>query len=1299
MPRTGGVIAERFAIEREAGAGGMGVVYLAHDQLTGARVALKMLHHATPTDADRFVREAEALAVLDHPSVVRYVAHGTTPAGELFLAMEWLEGEDLSARLVSKGLTIGETIQVVRQVADALAALHRRGVIHRDIKPSNVFLVGGDVGRIKLLDLGIARVSRAVTLTRAGALVGTPGYMAPEQARGQSDIGERVDLFALGCVLFECLTGKAAFHGETVMALLAKILVADAPRPREVRPEIPPGLDDLCVWMMCKEPGDRPDSAATVIAALDVLASDDAGAALPFRGAPRRTPALTTSEQRLVCVFLVGDARGENAPDESLAPTLSQGEVSAELTLMRARMASVGIRIEGLADGSILGMGVREGDASEQAVATARAALLMRAEMPTAAIAVATGRGDVSSPVPVGEVIDRAARLFRSSRRRSPPPIVVDDVTAGLISDRFEIGANTEGFRTLVAEHQDARVGARTVLGKETPFVGREREIAMLEGLFDECVEESSARAVLVTAGPGIGKSRLRREIVSRVVRAHPDASVWIGRGDPMLAGSPFSLLGATLRDGIGIAAAEDIDARRAKLRARVVAAGTGDPERVIAFIGEIASAAQEADRPDLAAARRDPQMMNDQLRSAWLTWLDAEARAHPLFVVLEDLQWGDAPTVSFVDDALRTLADRPLFVLAIARPEVTRVFPKLWGERSVQPLPLRELSKKASETLARHVLGASGTAELVSSVVARAGGNAFFLEELLRTAADSGVSGALPETVLAMVEARLDALDPDARRVLRAASVYGETFHAGGVVALLGEDSGVDVRAWLDVLTRSESIVARESSSIPDEPEFVFRHALVRDAAYAMLTDKDRKLGHLLAGTWLESKGASDAAVLATHFERGGARERAATWFSRAAQSGFASNDLDGVLALASRGLACADAPAERAALLVVSAEAHRWRGEYDLAKVDAHAAFALVPSGSDAWWDAIEKCVDAAAKLNDQGAVTHLIAEVEHAIDRIGPGRASLRIVTAVLAAAAARVEVGAYEGAGKLLDWARDRTADSLSSEPIASAIVAVARSHYDLVFGDVVSFCEQLMFAQRIYEDVGASRSTCRCMVGYAYGRMLLGQYVEAATALRRALALSLELGAMTGVMSAKHNLGFALMRTGQLDEALAIETEALDLARRQKNPRFEGACLYYLSLIAHARGSFDEAMRYAEESAKVCALVPPSRAEALAALAQARLSMGDAPGARHAAAEAMKILNDVGSIDEGEPFIRLMDAETLHAHGDGNASRRAIRDALAHLERRADKLGPDARATFFAVPEHARTVELARTWGA
>src|SRR5262249_49662727 len=160
---------------------------------------------------------------LRHAGIVRYVAHGETPDGELFLAMEWLEGEDLASRLRRMPLTTDETVALGKRVAEALAIAHARGVVHRDLKPSNLFLVDNDVERVTILDFGIARLCDAARVTQTGAVLGTPGYMAPEQARGNDEIDPRADVFALGCVLFECLTGSPAFPGDHFMAILAKI--------------------------------------------------------------------------------------------------------------------------------------------------------------------------------------------------------------------------------------------------------------------------------------------------------------------------------------------------------------------------------------------------------------------------------------------------------------------------------------------------------------------------------------------------------------------------------------------------------------------------------------------------------------------------------------------------------------------------------------------------------------------------------------------------------------------------------------------------------------------------------------------------------------------------------------------------------------------------------------------------------------------------------------------------------------------------------------------------------------------
>jgi serine/threonine protein kinase len=209
-------IADRFEIESVAGTGAMGTVYRARDLESPARttVALKVVRGAFANA--RFEREAMLLEQIEGEGIVRYVAHGRIDAESMYLAMEWLEGEGLDARLARGPLAIGECIALGRRLARALGIAHARGVVHRDVKPSNVILRGGLAAEATLVDFGIARAPGALrAMTATGAVIGTPQYMAPEQARGESLDG-RADVFSLGCLLFECLSGRAAFVGAHV---------------------------------------------------------------------------------------------------------------------------------------------------------------------------------------------------------------------------------------------------------------------------------------------------------------------------------------------------------------------------------------------------------------------------------------------------------------------------------------------------------------------------------------------------------------------------------------------------------------------------------------------------------------------------------------------------------------------------------------------------------------------------------------------------------------------------------------------------------------------------------------------------------------------------------------------------------------------------------------------------------------------------------------------------------------------------------------------------------------------------
>ncbi|MBX3188836.1 MAG: serine/threonine protein kinase [Labilithrix sp.] len=265
-PGEGEVLADRYELRRRIGEGGMGVVYAADDRVSGKSVAIKIVRGAGDHDTARFEREVASLARVSHPAIVKHIAHGVHE-GARYLVMDRLEGCSLAERLRLGRLSIRETLILGRRLAEALGEVHRAGIAHRDIKPSNVFLAGDDARGAAsgacLLDFGIARPREAVTLTARGALVGTPGYMAPERVRGDepSERDPASDVFSLGCVLYECLLGRPPFAAQTTYELLARVLLEVAPLVREERPEAPLGLEALVEQMLAKEPRERPDAA------------------------------------------------------------------------------------------------------------------------------------------------------------------------------------------------------------------------------------------------------------------------------------------------------------------------------------------------------------------------------------------------------------------------------------------------------------------------------------------------------------------------------------------------------------------------------------------------------------------------------------------------------------------------------------------------------------------------------------------------------------------------------------------------------------------------------------------------------------------------------------------------------------------------------------------------------------------------------------------------------------------------------------------------------------------------------
>ncbi len=1266
----------------------MGAVYLGHDLQSSFKVGIKILRAADePGSSQRFWREAHALSSLRHPGIVRYFAHGWTAHGKPYLIMEWLEGEDLAAYLRRRSLDIVDTLRLGIRVCKALATAHRQGIIHRDIKPANLFLVGGKIDDVKIVDFGLARVGQTLQeATPSGSLMGTPGFMAPEQARSDPNLNQRADVYSMGASLFACLVQRPPFVGDHPMATLAKVLFEDPPHVRDLRPDVPPGLDSVVAGMIAKEPADRPADAAEVSdLLLEVL--DHLGADAPVSHAVE--PAITAGEQRFLTVLLV-------------QTTSASGRLKHSALARAAN--TYGAQLENMADGTIAGIFSEHSRPMEMAERAARCALSMQSELGGGPVVLATGRGITSGRLPVGQVIDRAVSLFLGDAETLPPgssdddlggqsdgDIVLDDVTAGLLDRSFAVAPlGPRRYRLSGLVEETATVPR--LLGIPTYCVGRQRELATLEGLLDECLDEERSRAVLLTGAAGAGKSRIRTEFLQRIEQRYSDVSVWLGRGDWLRSGAACGLLAEVVRDAIHLAESQPLDERRARISARVSELVTdSEAERIATFLGEIVNAPFEAEgHMQLAVARQDHQVMHDQMRRAFLDWLSAEIERGPILIVLDDLHWGDLPTVRFLSTALRMLRERPLMVMALAQPQVHKLFPNLFAARDVEELKLRPLSRRASTALVKQVLDVPD--EVITRIVERSEGNAYFLEELIRSIAE-GRRDELPQTVLALAEVRLAALPTDARRILRAASVFGRTFWGSGVSALLGDAIG---EAELDTifadLIEREFIAERATARFANTREYRFASELNREVAYGTLTEADKLHGHVRAGAWLEDAGESEAAVLAEHFRRGGAMMHAVDWYRRAAADALEADDTSGVMERVAQAEACGAQGHVLGELRLLQAEVHNWRNEPESARARAREAMELLPRGSALWANAAHNASWAASMLGKFGELEQLVDTLVSHLGEAVDGR----YITAMTHMCTQLAVSGRYERARMLAEIIHDVFDDSRENPQVAAA-VAQMEGIQSYMAGELDRACDTLLESADTWRALGSQRYWLLDMGNAAAAQIELGEYQAAASTLRAVLADARRVGLEHLLGSNVANFALALAHSGHIDEAKQICTDNLTTSG---TPRRKVFLLVYLARILAIDHDTEQALSYAERAINMSAF-PSVGACALGIKAAGLLRLGAPEAALDASSRGMAILRELGTIETGEGILRLAHAESLHALGHTQRAAEAIGVALERLHTNAARIADESRRKSFleAVPEHARTIELGAAWSA
>jgi serine/threonine protein kinase/tetratricopeptide (TPR) repeat protein len=942
--RPGELIAGKYRVLRVVRSGGVGVVFRAEALADRRPVALKIMNIAQAHGdlRARIEREIEILGRLDHPHVVKCFDAGPLPGDRMYLALEWLEGRDLSEQRAQEALTLKQILVLLIQLSDALDAAHGAGVVHRDIKPANIYLMrrrGREVDA-RLIDFGVAKLPETSSaLTRAGAILGTPSYMAPEQASQAMDVDGRSDIFSLGVVAYELVVGRLPWQSATDLARLAHILV-EAPVPmHDVNPEVPEPVVNLVAGMLENDLGARIQSAAAVrdIAqtCLDVLSPAELDATYVADARPLGTV-----------------ARADTVDLPPLAP-----EPGLDPSAPSVRFRSV------VKTGADLQAGLLPLDEHDETVELSKSAL--EADL----------RGEAARPLAEAPGLSAAEAL---------EAVTGDELPAVSLAAVDEVGFG--GLLSYV-DHMPTAM-----------LYGRVASLERLERRASRALSLAQPNLTLVIGPAGIGKTRVRTELARLVRGRRSPPRVFAGRAEESFRTTPYAFLRRMLFAEAQVHSDDDDEAMRAKvlrLVPRVEAVrqilgaleaqdaldaltpGAADPRTafmspelmeklgpeagaeedravIAAFLCEALGIAYP-DIPPVVAARHAPGLLGQQMRRALDVVLRALAEETGLVILVDDAHLLDRQSAQILfgltDPEQRARAAVVAFALPTLVDTDSRGASPLSAHRDdLETVELGPLEPRASREMARSLVRGAVQSDTLERLVQRAAGNPLYLEQLVRAVQASGVLevGAdgefvlgpdaqdgerVPPTVAASVSVRLSFLEPRLQRVLTAAAVFGEVFWVEGVARLV-ERPEEEVLMDLDRLLMAGLVRRRPVSRYRGETELEFVHAVVRSVALSRLKRRRRADFEGRAAAYLEARGEADLAVIARHVAQAGLHARAAELYTKSAARALLLGDPGSAGLLAEEGLRMVDeledAP-PRVALLEILEQVALARGDWE--------------------------------------------------------------------------------------------------------------------------------------------------------------------------------------------------------------------------------------------------------------------------------------------------------------------------------------------------------------------------------
>jgi class 3 adenylate cyclase/tetratricopeptide (TPR) repeat protein len=870
---------------------------------------------------------------------------------------DFLDGPDLGSWLTDYRPTWRESAQVVAAVADALAHVHAQLVVHRDVKPANIIMVAGEP---VLVDFGLALDESQAGGREKGTISGTPWYMSPEQAAGVAHrIDGRTDIYSLGVVFYELLTGRVPFRAAGPSELLRQVRDDEPQPPRQLAPQVPAELERICLKAMAKKQPDRHTTAgdfaedlrlvllttanqsASRPMSITIGADESRATRLATRRADTAAPLSSRSrvreaERRQVTVLVCGSDLFESESYLDLDPedqvqVLQDFQQACEQSVRRFDGTIMQSNDQGLL--ACFGYPTAYEDAAARA---ARAGLGLLTDLkpwgmrlfqthklePNFWVGIHTGPAIAEVKDDIVSVVGEARNVaVRMKEIAIPGRLVCTEVTHRLLQGGFQCaGLGDRRIKGIAQPVQLFQVDGVADIGSPleggpagiTPLIGRDHEVSLLKGRWEQA-QEGMGQVVLLIGEPGLGKSRLvytlKEHVQSQRVPG-ADAPVIEWRCSPHFQNTAIYPAIDFYERALGFGRDEAPEARFDRLLQQLRDDGLARPETVPLWASLLSLPVREPYTP----LSLPPVRQREETFRAMLEWLRTRAVERPILFIVEDLHWVDASTLEFLGQFLAEgLHDRILTVLTF-RPEFKTPWPAVAHQTS---LALNRLTRKQAGELMRQQTGHVVPEELVAQVYDRTGGVPLFVEEFTKTVTESGTlsrvaRGArveilaprdIPATLQDLVMARLDQMGGGGD-LAQLAAVLGREFSYELITAVAALDETL-LEAELARLVQADILYVKGH---PPRCTYLFKHALLEDALYNSLVkgkrqEFHRRIAEALEGQFPETS-ETRPELLAHHYTEAGLTEPAVSFWLKAGHRSRERSAVREAIAHLSKGL-----------------------------------------------------------------------------------------------------------------------------------------------------------------------------------------------------------------------------------------------------------------------------------------------------------------------------------------------------------------------------------------------------------